>query len=386
MNQLTFILCVIYSLHLTGGLAQPVSNLRSISLKDDGNFDGFELISKEKHVYVLAEHWHNIKSVPEATLKVLKYLHQKANVRVLAIEQGHSAAHLVNQYLISGDTLILREIVRNTMFWGKENNAFFRALRVYNLGLPETDRITVQSIDIEYKMESALFVINQLIGEKEIPDSLIPTVGQLNQLVEGSKEDRERYDGLAVMYYYDKELVTALVEQTLLQLKSAPEPYQDLFGSQFDIFSRMIFEMHAGLLFDYTNPNTNYKFRDELIEANFTELLTKHTDSNILCVIGMQHTTKRSSIHNLNFDTDSPYRDQFLNIRITSLHKNLIKTSDLRRINFSFPNQLRNNRATLILHDDNDPTFRSAKWFDCTLFINENESLTPFENILTESY
>ncbi len=44
----------------------------------------------DQQLFVLAEHWHNIRSVPRATMKVLKYLHENANVRILAIEQGQS--------------------------------------------------------------------------------------------------------------------------------------------------------------------------------------------------------------------------------------------------------------------------------------------------------
>jgi len=56
-------------------------------------------------------------------------------------------------------------------------------------------------------------------------------------------------------------------------------------------------------------------------------------------------------------------------------------SSDLRRINFTFPKQLKKNSATLIKHDPDDPELKSKKSFDYTLFINDGGNLTPFENV-----
>ena len=79
------------------------------------------------------------------------------------------------------------------MFWGKENWDFFQNLRAFNLTLPQEERIYVASIDIEYKMESAIFVINEIIGEREIPASLESTVGAFKTLFQRKKNHREQY-------------------------------------------------------------------------------------------------------------------------------------------------------------------------------------------------
>ena len=139
MNERIFLLCLVV-LYRSLCFGQTSANVRPVSINQDDNYDGYELIEIDSNqVFVLAEHWHNIKSVPQATLKVLKYLYDKGNVRILAIEQGESAAIMINDYLQSGDTTILRQIARNTMFWGKENWTFFEDLRAFNLSLPEDD-------------------------------------------------------------------------------------------------------------------------------------------------------------------------------------------------------------------------------------------------------
>jgi len=360
----------------------PTSNLRAISIEGDTDFTGFDLLEiSDQQLFVLAEDWHNIRSVPRATIKVLKYLHQHGNVRILAIEQGLSAAHMINKYLATGDSLILKQIARNTMFWGRENQVFFRDLLAFNKTLPEQSRIIVRSIDIEYKMESAIFVINDLIRDKAIPTSLAETIGNFKKLFDETKVHREQFDGLSVMFYYDREMVTNLVRYTLYDIENQTKTYEEFFGDDFIQFATMILDMDDGLVFDYTNPNTNYKFRDRLIYGKFTDLFESHPHKGILCVIGERHATKGSSIHNLNTMTSSPMQRKVMNIRIASLHNKSFTSGDLRRINFTFPDHLKINSATLIKHDPNDPTFKSKEDFQYTLFINESGSLTPFENV-----
>ena len=379
-------LFIIFQLSVCYAVAQVSPNIKSISIENDGTFDGYDLLEKTNdQAYVLAEHWHNIKKVPRATMKILKYLHEKADVRILAIEQGASAAYMINNYLESGDTVILRQIARNTMFWGKENWEFFEDLRAFNLSLPRKDKILVRSIDIEYKMESAIFVINQLIGEKEIPKNLQPTLGTFKQLFDDTKAHREQYQGLSVMYYYDRELVESLVLTTINEMERKSKDYTRFFDDDFVQFATMILDMDDGLTFDYTNPNNNYKFRDRLIYKKFVSLVEEYPNKGILCVIGMRHATKGSSIHKLDNLTFSPLYQKVVIIKISALFNKLIVSSDLKRVNFNYPNQLRKNEATFIKHTTEDAALRSSKNFDYTLFINATGELTPFEKVYKEN-
>lgn len=361
-------------------------NIHKISIQDDEDFTGYEHLQLEGvRLFALGEHWHNIKRVPEATLKLLKYLHQHAEVNVLAIEQGKSVAWIINTYLTTGDESMLSHLTRNTMFWAKEHRTFFRDLRDYNLTVEPKDRITVQSIDIEYKMESAIFVINQFIKDKPIPQKLSPTLGAFKKIYEDTQSEREAYDGIAVLFYYDRDYVSLLVNQSIEDIEAHSQRYIDFLGEDFEAFATMILEMDDGLTFDYTNANQHYKFRDEIIYFNFLDLLDDPATRGILCPIGMRHVEKGSSIYDLNKDAASPLYDQVKTIRISALFAKSFHSADLKKINYNYPDQLKVNPATLIYHHDEDPYLKSKK-YDYTLFINENGSLTPFERVLTESY
>lgn len=368
--------------------AQNPVNLQSVSISNNDDFAGYDIIDTDNsQVFVLAEHWHNIGMVPRATMKILRYLHKNANVRILAIEQGASVAHMINSYLHSGDTITLRKIARNTMFWGKEHWDFFTDLYHFNESIPSKDRIFVKSIDIEYKMESAIFVINELIGKKTIPTSLKNTLGVFQQLFQDSKAHREQFQGISVMYYYDRELVETLVLATLNELEQKSEVYTNFFGKDFVQFATLILEMDDGLTFDYTNPNNNYKFRDRLIYKKFISLVEEYPKTGILCVIGMRHATKGSSIHKLDHLTFSPLYGSIKTIKVSALLNKMIISSDLRKVNFNFPYQLKSNEATLIKHKNDDMgVFKSGKSFDYTLFINDNGEITPFDKVYKEGY
>ncbi|WP_425392257.1 hypothetical protein [Ekhidna sp.] len=367
--------------------AQTSPNIQSVSIEADGNFEGYDLIEIDRNqLFVLAEHWHNIQSVPEATLKMIRYLHKHASVRILAIEQGASAAYMINSYLESGDTVKLRQIARNTLFWGKENWKFFEDLRAFNLSLPFEDRVFVKSIDIEYKMASAIFVINELIGEKEIPEPLEKTVGSFKQIFEDTRAHRESFQGLSVMHYYDREVIQSLVLLTIDEMEQKSEAYTNFFGDDFIQFATMILDMDDGLTFDYTNPNQNYKFRDRLIYDKFISLTDEYPDKGILCVIGMRHATKNSSIYQLNNLKSSPLYKKVCIIKISALLNKAITSTDLKHFNFNYPKHLKVNPATLIKHTDDDAALKSSKDFDYTLFINRSGELTPFENVYKREY
>lgn len=390
MTKRTLFVFAVLSYSIVSG--QTAENIQTISIELDEDYSGYDLLDVENdRLIILAEDWHNIQAVPQVTLKLLKYLHRKSNVRILAIEQGRSTAILINRYLTTGDTSVLVQITRNTMFWGKENRQFFKDLRSFNLELNEEEGISVESVDVEYKMESAILMLNNWMGQREIPVDMMNTLGQFRQLFIQSKSHREQFDMLAVMYYYDKDLVTNLVGATLGDLQANSDKYRDFFGDRFGDFSMLIQDMFDGLMFDglifdYTNPNTNYKFRDRIIYQKFINLLEKEPEKNILCVFGARHATKGSSLYKLKTLDVSPVQNSVTTIQVSAFFNNSFISNDLRRFNYNYPKLLKDNPATFIKHDPNKITLTSKKRFDYTLFINRNGTLTGYKNAFREDY
>ena len=363
--------------------AQPIYHeyVNSIDIDSNDNYDGFQFLdTEEKHLFFLAESQHAIRMTPVVTLKFLKYLHDEANVRILAIEHGYSVEYLINQYLDRQDTTLLRQISRNSMYWGKENYAFLKELALYNNQLPDNEKILVKSIDIEYKQESALLLIRKLIGEKEIPIPLIPTLGEFKRIVDDKKEHREQFDGLNLLFYYDKAEVANLVSSSLSHIESSKKLYSDFFNDDFTHFNTIIEDLEKGIRFDYTNSNSNYKYRDDIIYEKFVSLIEEHPNTGILCAIGLRHTTEKSSGNRLDSQAGSPLVNKVMTIRISALQKKGISKKNLRKLNDSLDDFLLTNRSTLIKHDKTVRFLRQAGLYDYTLFINDVNKLTPFKN------
>ena len=384
LRKLVILIALLSTLHTR---SQSSEDIRPISIGGNDDFSGFESIEiANERLFVLGEQSHTIAKGPQTTMKLLRHLHSNANVRVLAIEHGTSTAVMINDYLSSGDTTDLRHIARNTMMWSKENWAFLQDLRIFNLSLPATERVNVRSIDIEYKMESAIYYMVQLIGDKTIPEELEATIGVFSEMYNQSKDDREKYQGIAINHYYDKELVQQLVGFTLEDLIAQERIYKEFFGSDYSGFTMLVQDMYDGLIFDFTNPNTNYKFRDRLIYQKFIRLLDEFPDVGILCTIGARHASKPSSIHQLRTYDVSPIKDRVMTIRLSALYNGFFLSSDFRKINFNYPNILKSQEASLIRHNPENRFLKSKDRFDYTLFINDSGILTPFDKVLREDY
>ena len=277
--------------------AQPATsgNLSAIDIKSECDFSGFGLLQTwgKRYFFLGEETSHNLKQTPAVTFKFLKYLHKEANVRVLAIEHGYSVAYLINQYLSNPDSMLLRQISRNTMYWGKENYYLIRQLARFNSQLPDTEKITVEAIDIEYKAESAVLLVNKLISTKKIPKELDITLGGFKRIFEEKRSHREQFDGLIVPFYYDKARISSLVATTVGHLRDNDVLYKDFFGADFTHFARMIRDLESGILnYNYIRPRKHLRFRDDIMFNRMVDIALRHKEKNILCVVGSRHIEK----------------------------------------------------------------------------------------------
>jgi len=93
-------------------------------------------------------------------------------VLLLKIEAGASTAWLINRFLNSQDTLLLRDIARHTFYWGVEHSELWRELAKWNEQLSEDERVKVVGADIEIKQESVVLALNILMQQKAIAESM----------------------------------------------------------------------------------------------------------------------------------------------------------------------------------------------------------------------
>lgn len=271
-----------------------------------------------KSVVIVAEYAHNMIAMPRTTLKLLQHLHKANNTRALVIEAGASTAWLINKFLDSQDTLLLRDIARHTFFWGIEHWEFWQELAIWNEQLPVDEKIKVVSADIEIKQESVVLALNILMQQKDIRASM-PGLKTFRDVFDEHSTQRNRFNALNVPYYYDKGRCEGAAKQTLTDIDNRPNEYHLAFGSDLPLVKTMLQDLLSQYKYDY--QDRNFVWRDKII---YQKLLDIHASglTTFLYVVGEKHTYAGASSYRLGHEPTSPLKGRVVLIDITGRKPN----------------------------------------------------------------
>ncbi|QEH43058.1 erythromycin esterase family protein [Chitinophaga sp. XS-30] len=150
---------------------------------------------------------HNADFEPAWKFHFIRHLHERYEVRDVFMEIGHAAAFLYNQYLLTGDTSLIKGLVY-TEFYYRE---FWQDLYTYNLGLPEQERLIIHGIDFE--RPEAIRVLTMLRGQAVVPAVLEPVFTQMEQgelLPDFSRAFRELWAQIRMTFMEHDDAVKAL--------------------------------------------------------------------------------------------------------------------------------------------------------------------------------
>jgi len=356
---------------------QPSPPISAIDIGYNDNFSGFDLLKlRQGHVYIIAEDVHNRQYAPALTLKFMKALSAQG-IRTLAIEGGASTAFLVNRFLQSQDTTLLRDIARHTFFWSLEHFIFFQALAAWNQTLPGNERIMVESADIEIKQESVLLAVNMLMANRSIPETL-STLATFRSIFNARENHRKQFNALNVQYYYDKKQCQALVDETLLELQSAPDKYRNFFGDHFDFFAIMMKDLRDQYFFNYRR-SSKFKFRDDIIFDKLVAVSKRHPEG-FLYVVGGKHTMPGASSFRLKHEPQSPFKNNVSLINLTGKMKNgkYLGAKVVTKLSMMYPDIFAS--PNIVICNDGSHPLLDAKYYDYTLALADNEHVRPFPN------
>ena len=130
-------------------------------------------------------------------LKMFKYLHKTAGVRVLLVEFGEGLGYIINKYVQDGDSTS-HHILEKFLY--KEYFDQVEGLRSFYTSLGNDDKFSIRGIDIE---RSPLFAVKKL--EMLLPsrnaahDSILVTVDAIKALSEYYDNNSQSSD------YFDDE-------------------------------------------------------------------------------------------------------------------------------------------------------------------------------------
>ncbi|MFA6939827.1 MAG: hypothetical protein WCQ54_02445 [Clostridiaceae bacterium] len=160
---------------------------------------GFSLMDEDivKSDVILTGEYSNVSKNYQVKLSLLKYLNKKYNVRYLLENISYSQSSLLNEYLKSGDVSKLDFVVPGRIDL-KEFNDFCNKLKEYNDTLPESKKIIVIGINLEYYSWSTFAYINSLIPESEPISEIKPFIKAYieNFKTFNNKQNQENYDGI----------------------------------------------------------------------------------------------------------------------------------------------------------------------------------------------
>ncbi|KPU27706.1 hypothetical protein TR13x_04075 [Caloranaerobacter sp. TR13] len=243
-------------------------NSSSVDLKD-GSLTGLSIFDNDidKYDVFLAGESHAIAKNYDIQLALLKYFNQKADVRYLLGEMGYSKSAFINEYMETGNEELLELIYRNlkgTASWNKESYEFWKKLRKYNMTLPENKKIKVIGIDIEHQVKTALIYLYSIIPNREIPESIKPTIerfknsknniknkDELRKLIHLLRDDMKNNEIIYKEYFGDKFFDFSIVVDNIENSINAYEADFDIIREQsiYDNFKRVYNQLPKGKYF-----------------------------------------------------------------------------------------------------------------------------------------
>jgi len=261
--------------------------------------------------FVGEEHHKQINSAIQLTF--LLYLHHHAQVRNLIIEGSYSTGFLINQYLQTGETGLLRKALTNIPVCPEDQMAIYQRLYAYNQNLPAEQRIQVAGIDLEHSPELALQVLHTWLPAQpeQVPEDLVPIVARIKDLHRSP-------------YFYPKE-VKRFFKSLHRSLTHNPPAHRQLWGPYHDRAQLIVTNVMASYRFNVIKAmifERVWRRREEQMYANFLALQPHLAKGGCFAQFGLLHTDLGDSpqwdfptlAQRLDQAPDSPVRGQVMTI------------------------------------------------------------------------
>ena len=350
LNQCILPLFCVLLLKFSITCGQQTGPIAIVNVEYNQPDTGFEILNMEsKDVVIVSENAHNRIDMPRTTLKLLQHLHKVNNTRVLVIEAGASTAWLINRFLNSLDTLLLRDIARHTFYWGVEHSELWRELARWNEQLSEDESVKVVGADIEIKQESVVLALNILMQQKAIAESM-SGLKTFRDVFKERSAHRNQFDALNVNYYYDKGRCKTAANQTLKDITDRPGEYESVFSSELPFVTTMLRDLLSQYNYDYNDRK--FIWRDKVI---YQRLLDIHASgvTKFVYVVGEKHTYKGSSSHRLGHEETSPLNGKVVLIKSTGRKSNgtFQEAGELTKLSLLFPEKFCMG-CHVIIHND----------------------------------
>jgi hypothetical protein len=306
MKKITLSLLLLFSLCIFGQ-DRAVLNLEnnddysSFSLFDSLPLDKYNLFfTGEDHRYMLSN--------SDLELKMFKYLHKKVGVRVFMVEFGQSMGYLMNKFVYDGDS-VAKEILKNHSH--KAYFKLFENLREFNASLPEEDKFTVRSVDLEREPLFAVKLIETFLPAKDVKvhDSIkihLDAIRAVSEYYDAKRDDwgrPMRFDE-DIRWGNGREYISPMrsVDLMMENFDRNKDKYKQAFKENFTEFEQAIERIRE---YDYWrslgNTAQQYLYRETYMENNVKALFNENPDIKIFGQFGRCHTQLQREEEECNY-------------------------------------------------------------------------------------
>lgn len=281
------------------------NNKFSVDISNTNGINSFKFLDNEVNNYELffTGESHGVSANSDAMLAFLKYLNKNAGVNYYLFEGSYSAGVLINKYLKTGDTNLLKSVYsefNGTFEFNINSYNNWIKLYDYNKNPPKDKKITVIGIDIEHQENIAWNCLNYLIDNKNVPPEITDTIDIIKNRGKSSKK-----------------LTNSILMQIVYEdIQKKEAIYKSFLGDDYFDFVMTV----RNLMDTKLGNNTE---REAAIYKNFNLVYSHYPKGKYFGQFGREHiylkkrnsqyTPEGSFVSKLNKD-DSPFKGRILSI------------------------------------------------------------------------
>lgn len=157
-----------------------------LDINDNDDYSTFAMLDTvlDKYNVFFTGEMHRTNGNMEVRWKMLKYLYQKAQVRVLVIEAPYSLGWLLNYYMSRNDSA--NYFYYSALDPTTKGRIFYKTLYCFNQSKPANERIIIRAIDTEDFLSIACKALTLLFNERPVPQAI---QNDLEELTGNRKQD-----------------------------------------------------------------------------------------------------------------------------------------------------------------------------------------------------
>jgi len=265
-----------------------------LDISNNEDYSTFDLLGKSKSdykVFIVGENHQFKNSNIDLRLKMFKYLHQNAGVKIMLLEQGFSWGWMLNEYVQTGDSTVLA-ILKKYSWTAYER--LFNELFEYNLKQDSSNKIMICGIDVERFFGLSVRTISYLFPDSKVPDDISLQVESIKGLATYNDNyvDENVDENNYTFSKYSDYSAENIVDEFLMSFNQYQDAYMNFLGEKYPVFEKIIQSLEAKK--QYSNYDDQYMtqayvFREQFMLKEFVSLLNEFPNERFYGQLGRCH-------------------------------------------------------------------------------------------------